>query len=136
MKIKDIEVGKEYADAYGYKLFILEVGVYGTVFHGRMVSGSRSSHKHYVRVRTRTGFKDTRHFRSIVRTWEAQEKIDKADGVVRDGERAEIFRLWNILERYVPGIERDAYKDTDILLYQKNITKICEALERLGEDRT
>ena len=136
MKLKDIEVGKEYANTYGNKIVVLEVGVYGRIFPHRMVSGCRSDHKHYVRIKTEWDHEEPVHYRSIVRTWEQQEKIDKADAEIRDGKRAEVSRLWDILEKHIPGIERELYRDTNIVLNRTNVNRVCEALEKLGQPKT
>jgi hypothetical protein len=135
MKLKDIEVGKEYANNYGQKVTVLEVGLYGRVYHDR-VGSFQSSNKHYVKVERTYGlrgapFQETLHYSAIAHVWETQEKIDKAGKEIKDGKRAEVNRLWDILEKYVPGINRDLYQDTSIVLNRIEITKVCEAFEAL-----
>lgn len=139
MKLKDIEVGKEYANNYGQKVTVLEVGLYGRVYHDR-VGSFKSSNKHYVKVERIYGlrgspFKETLHYSAIAHVWETQEKIDKADKEIKDDKRAEVSRLWDILERYVPGIEKDEYRDTEIVLRKIEIRKVCKAFEKLGQPK-
>ena len=134
MKLKDIEVGKEYADTYGDKVLVLEVGVYGKVYpDSRWVSTVRSNRKDYVRVES--NYERLLHCRTIKHDWETQERINKAQGEIKDDKRAEVSRLWDILEKHIPGIEREMYRDTDIGLNRTNVNRVCEALERLEETK-
>lgn len=139
MKLKDIEVGKEYADLYGHKTVVLEVGVYGRVFHDRMVSDSRSSHKHYVKVVKRYGrdgspVHETIHYRSIAHDWETQEKIDKKAAETINRGEAEVANLWSILEKHTGLTRRGHWPSTRIELNHHEVEKVCEALERFAKD--
>ncbi|NGX46227.1 MAG: hypothetical protein K940chlam2_01414 [Chlamydiae bacterium] len=134
MKLKDIKTGMEYADTYGDKVVVLEVGIYGRVYQDR-VGNSRSSHRHYVQVRTRYDHEEAVHFRSIVRPWADQEEIDKKIAAKKDKGEAEVARLWSILEKHTGLTRRDHWPSTRIELNHGEVTRLCEALERLGQPK-
>ena len=134
MKLKDIEAGKEYANTYGDKVVVLEVGVYGRVYHDR-VGSSRSSHHHYVKVKTKYDHEDILHFRSIVRPWEDQEKIDKwAAETISVGE-SEVEQLWVILEQNTSLTRRAHWPSTRIELNHDEVVEVCKAFVNHGQPK-
>lgn len=132
MKLKDIEVGKKYADTYGNKIDVLEVGVYGRVYHERIGSG-RSSHRHYVKIKTKYDHEDTVHFRSVVRPWVEQEKIDKKRSNEIGRGEAEVERLWVILEQNTSLTRRSHWPSTRIELNHDEVVEVCKAFVKHGQ---
>lgn len=134
MKLKDIEVGKAYADTYGNKIVVLEVGVYGRVYHDRVGSG-RSDHRHYVKIKTKYDHDDTAHYRSVVRPWVEQEEIDKKKAERISLGEAEVSRLWSILESNTSLTRRSHWPSTRIELDHEEVTKVCKAFVKHGQPK-
>lgn len=134
MKLKDIEVGKEYADSYSEKVTVLETGVYGRVYHPGAFSTFQSERADYVKVKKRSGRTDEIHCRSIKHDWKTQEKIDKEKEEEASHGEARVAYLWSILEKHTGLIQRAHWPSTRIELNHHEVEKVCEALERLGKD--
>lgn len=135
MKIKDIEVGKHYADSYGERVLVLEVGVYGRVYpDSRWVSTVQSDRKEYVRVEAPYDMEKFLHCRSIIHDWETQEKIDKAREKHEKQGTARADYLRSILKKYVPGLKEKPFAPTmEVFLDTEDVEKICEVLVRDGK---
>ncbi len=129
MKLKDIEVGKEYADSYHEKVTVLETGVYGRVFHSGAFSTFRSEHKHYALVRKPSGHEEAVHCRSILHDWETQEKLDKEKAEEASHGEAKVAYLWTILERHTSLHRRTHYPTTRIELNHNEVIEVCKAFE-------
>ncbi len=105
MKLKDIEVGKEYAvgtEDWHTRVIVLEIGVYGSVPVGGMsVQSRRSPYKHFVRVQNASGGESGSHYREFLRPWSEQETIDHRKRIRTDAidtERARVERLHDAAE--------------------------------------
>lgn len=138
MKLKDIEVGKEYSNSYEQKVLVLEVGVYGQVYPDhRWVHSVQSDRKDYVLVRTPYDHEERLHCRSIKHDWETQEKIDKSREKKEKQGTARADYLRSILRKYVPGLREKPFAPTmEVFLDTDDVEKICEAFVSHGKDRT
>lgn len=135
MKLKDIEVGKYYANSYEQRVLVLEVGVHGNVYpDSRWVNTVRSQRADYVQVKMAYEHKEFLHCRSIKHDWKTQEKIDKEKAEEVSGGEARVAYLWSILEKYTGLAKRDHWPTTRIELNHPEVEKVCEALERFGKD--
>ena len=128
MKLKDIEVGKEYADSYGEKVTILETGLYGNVFHSGAFSTFRSEFAHYVKAQGPYGGPRLIHCRSIIHDWETQEKNDKEREEEASHGIAKVNYLWDVLEKYTHLKRRQHYPVTRIELNHKEVEEVCKCL--------
>ena len=135
MKLKDIEVGKEYADSYNQKVTVLEIGVYGKVFHSGAFSTFRSEHAHYVKVLKTSGYEEEVHCRSIMHDWETQEKIDKEKAEESSHGEAKVAYLWSILEQNTSLTRRTHWPSTRIELNHDEVVEVCKAFVSHGQPK-
>ncbi len=126
MKLSDIKVGTAYADTWGRKWTVLEVGVKGWAHHGRM-GVSKSYQATYVRVDGK--HQSPIHCRNIKRTWREQEAIDKTIDLVNGKAEERVTRVWDILEEHA-GLKRPDWKDTQIVFSVSDVEQICRALTK------
>ena len=131
MKLKDIEVGKEYANSDEQKVTVLEVGVYGQVDDVRGVGSFESERADYVRVEGPYA-KDIIHCRSIVHDWETQEKRDKEKEKESSLGVARVNYLWGVLEKYTEVKRRNCWPETRIDLNHSEVEKVCAAFLSQG----
>ena len=135
MKLKDIEVGKEYANSYNDKVIVLEVGVYGSVYYAGAFSTFRSGRADYVKVKKQTGHTEEIHCRSIKHDWETQEKINKKKEEEASCGVARVAYLWSILEKNTSLTRRDHWPTTRIELNHDEVTEVCKAFVDLGQPK-
>ena len=135
MKLKDIEVGKEYANSYTEKVTVLETGLYGDVFHSGAFSTFRSEHAHYVKVQGPFGDPVVIHCRSVIHDWKTQEKIDREKEEEASHGEAKVAYLWSILEQNTSLTRRAHWPTTRIELNHNEVIEVCKALEEHGQPK-
>ncbi len=107
MKLKDIEVGKEYAigsEQYNERCEVLEVGVHGRVYSQYSMRGYRSEKANYVRI---TG-SEARAARTFLRPWAEQAVINDARSKKHDAnvaERKRVKRLHDAAEDLLEALK-------------------------------
>lgn len=135
MKLKDIKIGKEYADSFNEKVTVLKVGVYGKVYYPGAFSTSRSDRADYISVKKRSGYIDEIHCRSIKHDWETQEKINKEKAKESSHGEAVVAYLWSILEQNTSLTRRSHWPSTRIELKHEEVVEVCKALEEHGQPK-